>query len=67
MREAAPYVQVNIAATGYGDGFRSLPPREGWALDPRSAYVHYTPNETIGGVEFPYLPETGDVLRNNFV
>jgi phosphoserine aminotransferase len=23
--------------------------------------VHYTPNETIGGVEFPYVPETGSV------
>jgi phosphoserine aminotransferase len=22
--------------------------------------VHYTPNETIEGVEFPYVPDTGD-------
>jgi phosphoserine aminotransferase len=26
-----------------------------------AAYVHYTPNETIGGVEFPYVPRTGSV------
>jgi len=30
-------------------------------LNPDAAYVHYTPNETIGGVEFDYVPETGDV------
>jgi len=30
-------------------------------LNPDAAYVHYTPNETIGGVEFDYIPETGDV------
>ncbi len=28
---------------------------------PDAAYVHYTPNETIGGVEFDYIPDTGDV------
>ncbi|OZB58917.1 MAG: phosphoserine transaminase [Lysobacterales bacterium 14-68-21] len=61
VREAAPYVQVNIAATGYGDGFRSLPPREGWTLDPRAAYVHYTPNETIHGVEFGDVPDVSEV------
>jgi phosphoserine aminotransferase len=32
-----------------------------WKLTPGAAYVHYTPNETIGGVEFPFVPETGDV------
>ena len=26
-----------------------------------AAYFHYTPNETIGGVEFPYVPQTGAV------
>jgi phosphoserine aminotransferase len=31
------------------------------SLDPEAGYVHYTPNETIEGVEFPYVPETGDV------
>jgi phosphoserine aminotransferase len=61
VREAAPYVRVQIAASSGADKFRSLPPREGWTLDPSAAYVHYTPNETIGGVEFPDVPEVGDV------
>ena len=36
-----------------------LPPRS--RARPGAAYLHYTPNETIGGVEFPYVPDTGDV------
>ena len=35
--------------------------QDSWQLDAGAAYVHYTPNETIGGVEFQQVPETGDV------
>ena len=38
-----------------------MPPQKDWKLDPGAAYVHYTPNETIGGVEFNFVPETGGV------
>ncbi|WP_063670400.1 3-phosphoserine/phosphohydroxythreonine transaminase [Dyella thiooxydans] len=61
VREAMPYVKVNIAATGAGDDFRSLPPRKTWQLDPGASYVHYTPNETIHGVEFTDVPDVGEV------
>jgi phosphoserine aminotransferase len=61
ISEAAPYVQVNVAASGRDDGYRRLPPREAWQLDPAAAYVHYTPNETIHGVEFHDVPEVGAV------
>ncbi|PWK89870.1 3-phosphoserine/phosphohydroxythreonine transaminase [Fulvimonas soli] len=59
--EAAPYVKVNVAASGKAAQYRALPPRETWQLDPRAAYVHYTPNETIHGVEFHEVPDTGEV------
>lgn len=59
--EAAPYVKVNVAASSKGENYLRVPPRETWQLDPRSAYVHYTPNETIHGVEFHDIPEVGDV------
>lgn len=59
--EAAPYVCVNVAASSKGDGYRSLPPRAEWQLDPRAAYVHYTPNETIHGVQFHEVPDTAGV------
>lgn len=61
VREASPYLKVQIAASSEADNFRRLPPREGWRLDPRAAYVHYTPNETIHGVEFHDVPDVGEV------
>lgn len=59
--EAAPYVKVNLAGSSKGENYLRLPPRETWQLDPRAAYVHYTPNETIHGVEFHDIPDVGDV------
>ena len=53
--------EVNIAATSEGDSFTRAPAQEELKLDPEAAYVHYTPNETIGGVEFNYIPDTGSV------
>jgi len=59
--EAAPYVKVNVAASSKGENYLRVPPRETWQLDARAAYVHYTPNETIHGVEFHDIPDVGDV------
>jgi phosphoserine aminotransferase len=59
--EAAPYVKVDIAASSHSDNYVKLPVRSGWKLNPAAAYVHYTPNETIHGVEFHDVPEVGDV------
>jgi phosphoserine aminotransferase len=60
--EAAPYVRVNIAADSKADGdYRRLPPRDSWRLDPAAAYVHYTPNETIHGLQFHSVPDVGAV------
>ena len=61
IAEAKRYCNVNIAATTEANKFTSAPSQAELKLDANAAYVHYTPNETIGGVEFPYIPETGDV------
>ncbi len=61
INEAAPYVQVNVAASARADDYRRVPPRGDWRLDPHAAYVHYTPNETIHGVEFHDIPDVGSV------
>ncbi len=61
IAEAKRFCEVRIAASSEETNFTTIPPRESWDLDPEAAYVHYTPNETIGGVEFPYIPETGEV------
>jgi len=61
IAEAKRYCTVNIAADTSANGFTTVPAQEELKLNPDAAYVHYTPNETIGGVEFDYIPETGDV------
>ena len=59
--EAALYAALHVAATSKGDGYRSIPERAGWDLDPDAAYVHITTNETIHGVEMREIPDVGDV------
>ena len=61
ISEATSYVRVNVAASGKADNYLRLPARDSWQLDPRAAYVHYTPNETIHGVEFHEVPDVGTV------
>ena len=59
--EAKKYCTVNLAASSEDRGFTYAPKRAAWRLDPAAAYVHYTGNETIGGVEFHWIPDTGEV------
>ncbi|MBB6248530.1 3-phosphoserine/phosphohydroxythreonine transaminase [Rhodanobacter sp. A1T4] len=61
ISEAAPYLHVNVAASAKADDYRRIPTRDNWQLDPGAAYVHYTPNETIHGVEFHEVPDVGTV------
>ena len=55
--EAKRYCRVNLAADAAASNYTSVPPQSGWKLTPDAAYLHYTPNETIGGVEFPFVPQ----------
>jgi len=61
IAEAKKYCDVNIAATTEDSNFSCAPAQSDLKLNPDAAYVHYTPNETIGGVEFDYIPETNGV------
>ncbi|MDR9437422.1 MAG: 3-phosphoserine/phosphohydroxythreonine transaminase [Thiohalophilus sp.] len=61
ISEAKKFCDVNLAASSEADGFSSAPAQSELQLSGDAAYVHYTPNETIGGVEFNYIPDTGDV------
>jgi len=61
ITEARTVCAVNVAATAEVSRFSSIPPLGAWALDPNAAYVHYTANETIGGVQFHSIPDSGDV------
>jgi phosphoserine aminotransferase len=57
LAEARRYCRVNLAADAAASHYTGVPPQSGWTLDPAAAYLHYTPNETIGGVEFPFVPQ----------
>jgi len=61
MTEARRFVAIRVAAEESASNYSTVPQQASLRLSPDAAYVHYTPNETIGGVEFPYIPETGDV------
>ncbi len=57
IAEARRFCRVNLAASGEEYGFLSIPIPERWQLDPEAAYLYYTANETITGVEFQEVPE----------
>ena len=61
IAEARKYGQVNIAASSADADYTYIPPQSGWRISPDASYVHVTTNETIGGVEYFWIPETGDV------
>ncbi|MCK8515968.1 3-phosphoserine/phosphohydroxythreonine transaminase [Methylonatrum kenyense] len=56
IAEARKYCEVNVAAASR-DGELRIPPQADWQLSGDAAYLHYTPNETISGVEFHWVPE----------
>ena len=60
-KEARPLTHVRIAADGAERRYTAIPPRAQWQLDADAAYLHYTPNETIHGVEFHDVPDVGGV------
>lgn len=61
VSEAKKFVDVSVIADEQASGYTTTPSADAITVTPGAAYVHYTPNETIGGVEFGYIPETGDV------
>jgi phosphoserine aminotransferase len=58
--EAARYATVNIAADGESSRYTTIPDPAAWRTSKDAAYLHYTPNETIVGVEFHSIPDVSD-------
>ena len=61
IKEAKKYGAVNVAASAADSGYTTIPARSTWKLDANAAYVHICSNETIGGVEYHFTPDTGAV------
>ncbi len=60
-KEAKTYGTINAAATSEGSKFTAIPKQSEWKLDADASYVHICSNETIGGVQFHWTPDTGAV------
>jgi phosphoserine aminotransferase len=60
-KEAKTFGEIHVAATGEASRFTAIPRQSEWKLDPGAAYVHICSNETIGGVQFHWTPDTGSV------
>lgn len=61
IAEASRFCEVNVAADSSASNFSHIPAEDSWHKTENAAYFHYTPNETIGGVEFHFIPGTGEV------
>lgn len=62
IAEASRYGTVNVAAKAeMKDNLAYIPTQESWSTSKDAAYLHYTPNETIDGLEFQWVPQTGEV------
>lgn len=61
IEEASRYGNINVAASAKPADYFAIPGQSEWKLSKDAAYVHYVPNETIGGLQFNWIPETGDV------
>lgn len=57
IEEAQRFGQVNVAASSKANGYTAVPAQADWQLTPNAAYLHYTPNETIGGLQYDFIPQ----------
>ncbi|MGA9851585.1 MAG: 3-phosphoserine/phosphohydroxythreonine transaminase [Gammaproteobacteria bacterium] len=61
LREAGRFCTVRVVADGAAFSYTRIPPMAEWQVDRNGAYLHYTANETISGVEFHWLPDIQDM------
>lgn len=57
IAEARHYASVQVSASAEAEQFTRIPAIDQWSFDPGAAYLHYTSNETIGGLEFQEIPD----------
>ena len=61
LENARPLLKTQVAASARAGGYTDIPDPAGWQRTPGAAFLHYTPNETIHGVEFHHIPDAGGV------
>ena len=60
VKEARRYTNVNVVASSADSNYAVVPDVASWQRTPDAAYFHYTSNETIGGLQCPFVPDVGD-------
>ena len=58
IKEAAKYTKVDVVASSKAANYQTVPSLADLDIDENASYLHITPNETIGGLEFDSLPDT---------
>lgn len=61
IEEARKFCTVNVVADSSDRKFTYVPAEDSWRRSKDAAYLHYCANETIAGVEFPFVPDSPDV------
>ena len=61
IEEARRFGNVNVAASAKPYDYFAIPGQNDWQLSNNAAYLHYCSNETIGGLQFDWVPDLGDV------
>jgi phosphoserine aminotransferase len=61
IKEAKREGTVRVIWDGAAGNYSRMPDPNELRFDPGAAYLYFTSNETIQGVQFPYTPETGSV------
>ena len=61
MAAMVPYGEASEVASSASGGYLKVPTQADLKLNKDAAYLHYCPNETIGGLAFDYVPKTGAV------
>jgi phosphoserine aminotransferase len=58
IKDAGAYCDVVVSASSENTKFTTIPDAASWVIDSQAAYLHYTSNETIHGVEFQSCPDS---------
>ena len=60
IKEAQRFAEVAVVASSKEQSYREIPDFSSWQIPEQAKFLHYTPNETLHGVEFSWVPEVGE-------
>jgi phosphoserine aminotransferase len=56
--EALRLKRAYCVASDEANQYKTIPDPKTWEFKEPTSYIYYTPNETINGIRFPYIPKT---------